>query len=316
MRDFKEIQDIFALTNFSDPLIRYHYLDHVGEKKYPIIGFSIGSDSPDVPTFGLFGGVHGLERVGTHLAITYLNNLFIRLSWDNELRESFKKFRLVSIPLINPAGMDLIQRSNANGVDLMRNCPVEADSHSAPLLGGHRITPLLPWYRGKLGSDLEAETQAVIKFVQDEMLSSPFSVSIDLHSGFGMRDRLWYPYARTKSPFPLTTQVQNLKSLLDKTLPHHIYKVEQQSDSYTTSGDLWDYIFDLQHNNSENKNVYIPLTLELGSWLWVKKNPLQVLSLLGLFNPVRKHRFERVMRRHILLFDFLVQATKNHKYWS
>lgn len=318
MKVFNELQDIQNLAKIDDPLISTKIIETIsfGNKEYPIISFSIGSNSPDVPVFGIFAGVHGLERVGTHLAITYLNNLFSRLSWDFELRESFKNFRIVSIPLINPAGMDLIKRSNANGVDLMRNAPVESDAKKKSLLSGHRISPLLPWYRGADPQKMEQETLAVIKFCQEQMLNSKFSMSIDLHSGFGLRDRLWYPFARTKNPFPLSYKIEQLERLLNKTLPHHIYKIEQQSDSYTTSGDLWDYIFDVYWAEKTDDKIFIPLTLELGSWLWVKKNPLQIFSILGLFNPIRKHRFDRVMRRHLLLFDFLGQAIKNHKHWS
>lgn len=317
MKSFNELEDIINLTKTKDELINVDTLETIEYRgrSYPIIAFTIGSQSNDVPVFGIFAGVHGLERVGTHLAITYLTNLFTRLSWDYELRDSFKNFRLICIPLINPAGMDLIKRSNANGVDLMRNCPVESDADSHSLLGGHRISPKLPWFRGFDSNKLELETQAVISFCQNKMLCSPFAISIDLHSGFGLRDRLWYPYARTKSAFPLTYKMNELESLLNKTLPHHIYKIEQQSDSYTTSGDLWDYIFDKDWEQKKG-NIFIPLTLELGSWLWVKKNPLQLFSILGLFNPIRKHRFERVMRRHLLLFDFLNQAIKNHKHWT
>ncbi|EQC45673.1 M14 family zinc carboxypeptidase [Bacteriovorax sp. Seq25_V] len=316
MREFQELKDIEELTKFSHPIVRHEILDTIDfkNKSYPLHAFSIGSQDPEAPTFGIFAGVHGLERVGTHLAISNLQNLFTRLSWDDELASSFSNFRLVCIPLINPVGMDLIYRSNGNGVDLMRNSPVESTEKTAPLLGGQRYSSKLPWYRGQEGV-IERENLAVINFVKKEMFPSKFSMALDLHSGFGMKDRLWFPYAKTRSPFPLTSEALQFKSLLDKTLPHHIYLIEQQSQSYTTSGDLWDYLFDLSHAQKESYGTFIPWTLELGSWLWVKKNPIQVLSVLGLFNPVRQHRFERVMRRHMLLFDFFTQAIKNHHNW-
>ena len=33
-------------------------------------------------------------------------------------------------------------------------------------------------------------------------------------------------------------------------------------------------------------NVFLPFTLEMGSWLWVRKNPRQMLDYFGYFNPV------------------------------
>jgi hypothetical protein len=313
----KEIKDIEEIINSEETLLSSTILDHiqVKDKSYPIYALTIGTTQKDVPTFGLFAGVHGLERVGTHLAITFLQNLLNQLSWDKELRSEFNNFRIVAIPLINPGGMAKIQRSNPNGIDLMRNAPVDAEEESFPLLAGHRISPKLPWYRGEKDQKMEKETMAVINFVKEEMFMAPFSMALDLHSGFGTKDRLWYPYAKTTKDFPYTPQMENILTLLNITLPHHIYTVEQQAVSYTANGDLWDYLFDLNYDNEQKKGHFIPFTLELGSWLWVKKNPAQILSLLGMFNPVKEHRFERVMRRHLMLFDFLKQATKNHKAW-
>lgn len=316
MKKFNELEDIQQFKMIKEDLLDYRELANVTSNgiNYPIVGITIGTKKKNVPTFGIFAGVHGLERVGTHIAIAFLNNLTNRLRWDQELRKEFENFRIVMIPLINPAGMNEVRRSNHNGVDLMRNSPVESDHKTPLLLGGHTYSPKLPWYRGN-PDKMEVETQTVVDFVKEEMFNSPFSMSIDLHSGFGMKDRLWYPYAKTKSPFPLKPEIRRMRELLDTSLPHHIYHIEQQSESYTTSGDLWDYLFDLNNDNPQKKGIFIPWTLELGSWLWVKKNPLQILSTLGMFNPVKQHRFDRVMRRHLLLFDFLIQATKNNSAW-
>ncbi|CAH2929990.1 MAG: FIG011155: Zinc carboxypeptidase-related protein [uncultured Paraburkholderia sp.] len=50
------------------------------------------------------------------------------------------------------------------------------------------------------------------------------------------------------------------------------------------------------------------MTLELGSWLWIKKNPRQLFSRQGFFNPVKAHRTARVLRRHANLLDFLARG--------
>ncbi len=60
---------------------------------------------------------------------------------------------------------------------------------------------------------------------------------------------------------------------------------------------------------------FLPLTLEMGSWLWVKKNPRQLLSRHGMFNPLIEHRQERVLRQHQLLLDFLSHAACAHALW-
>jgi hypothetical protein len=53
----------------------------------------------------------------------------------------------------------------------------------------------------------------------------------------------------------------------------------------------------------------------MGSWLWVKKNPRQMLSLLGFFNPLIAHRHARVLRRHIHWLEFIGRAACGHRGW-
>ncbi len=302
------------------PIIREHRLAEVQKNKrtYPIIGLSIGSERPAAPTLVLVGGVHGLEKIGSQVVIAYLATLFHQLTWDEHLYKSFEDMRIIAIPILNPGGMAHNTRSNPNGVDLMRNAPIESvDPSIHMLVSGHRLGPHLPWYRGALDAPMEIESQTLINFVKSEALCSKHCLAIDFHSGFGMKDRLWYPFAKTKSKFPRISEVLGLKDLLDQTYPHHIYKIESQSDSYTTHGDLWDYLFEIHESTSEYKdNLFIPWTLEMGSWMWIKKNPFQIFNPLGLFHPIKEHRFDRVMRRHILLIDFFLRAVRSPKSWS
>ena len=60
---------------------------------------------------------------------------------------------------------------------------------------------------------------------------------------------------------------------------------------------------------------FLPLTLEMGSWLWVKKNPRQLFSRRGIFNPLIAHRQQRVLRRHLPLLDFAVRAAGAWQLW-
>ncbi len=297
-------------------VVEHQVLDEVNYKNetYPIHAFSIGKKSPDIPVFGIFGGVHGLEQVGSHVVLSYLNYLFQLLSWDENTVRLFERVRLVSIPIINPVGIVHLMRSNGNGVDLMRNSPIDSYEKVVPLVGGHRLGKLIPWYRGKR-NEMELESRVLCDFVKEHVLSADNSITIDFHSGFGFKDRLWYPYACSTKPFDRKPMIDKLEKLFDKTVPHHIYKIEPQSDNYTTHGDLWDYLYFYRKEKFPEKN-FIPLTLEMGSWIWLKKNPLQLFSKGGLFNPIKNHRFDRAMRRHFLMIDFFLRASANPNLWN
>ena len=310
-----EVQRIAAHS--ARDIIRVEELAMIAHRdlKLPLLSFEFGSKDPNAPVFFLTGGVHGLERIGTRVIISYLKTLTHLANWDSSTRDLLSRVRFSIIPIVNPVGMYLGRRSNGNGVDLMRNAPVEADPGSkVGIAGGHRISNRLPWYRGHAGADMEAENKAVVKYFEESFAKSKSIIGLDVHSGFGSVDRLWFPYARTAKPFPNLSEVFQLTSLLDRVYPHHIYQVEPQADSYTTHGDVWDYLYD--RRRTANGSIFLPMTLELGSWLWIKKNPRQLFSILGIFNPLLPHRTSRILRRHLHLLDFLLRASASPEVWS
>lgn len=260
---------------------------------------------------GFFAGVHGLERIGTRVLLAFLQGLVARLAWDAVLHRQLESLRLVFMPLVNPAGMRRGTRANAAGVDLMRNAPVDAIESVAPLVGGQRISSGLPWYRGRAGEPMQVESLALCELAERELLRRPFSIALDCHSGFGMSDRLWFPYACRRAPFPRVAELHALTEIFARSNGNHPYVVEPQSRHYLAHGDLWDYL----SLRSDPERVFLPLTLEMGSWLWVKKNPRQFFSRAGLFNPAVGHRERRVLRRHLPLLDFLLRATQSWQRW-
>ena len=279
---------------------------------FPVYGIALGSSAPDVPVAGFFGGVHGLERIGSEVVLAYLHNLVMRLQWDSVLRHQLEQVRLVFMPIVNPAGMALGTRANAQGIDLMRNAPVEAVGPVPYLVGGQRRSHHLPWYRGREGAPMAAENQALCAWVEAQMLSSPFSIALDCHSGFGLQDRIWFPFAHTRKPIAHLAEVQALKTIFFRSYHHHSYVFEPQSQQYLTHGDVWDYLY---QKAIDKDTVLLPLTLEMGSWLWVKKNPRQLFSRHGIFNPLIAHRQQRVLRRHLSLLDFVGRAAASHTLW-
>ncbi len=284
-----------------------------GGKRFPVYQLALGNPDPNLPAIGFFGGIHGLERIGTQVLLCFLRGLLARLSWDRSLHHLLKDVRLVFMPLINPGGMWQSTRCNPQGVDLMRNAPIEAEGRVPFLLGGHRISPRLPWYRGAAGGAMESENQALCRIVQEELLARPFSIAVDCHSGFGLRDRVWFPHAHSMHPIANLAEILALEELFRQAQPNNRYLFEPQSRQYRTHGDVWDYLY-LQAQQDKSK-TFLPLTLEMGSWLWVKKNPRQLFSRHGMFNPTVEHRLHRVLRRHSVWLDFLMRAAGGYDSW-
>ena len=316
--NFYELELVLELAEKASAVGRVHQEAIVAYRDvgFPILSFSFGCEDVDAPVLAFIGGVHGLERVGTRVVLSYLRTVIELLAWDETMRHVLDRCRLVFYPLVNPAGMAWGMRSNPNGVDLMRNAPIDAESPGKlSLVAGHRISPALPWYRGRKNQPMQQEAQLLCDYVRRELWQSKFVFLVDVHSGFGMVDRFWFPYACSRRPFVHIDLAYKLYTMLGAAIPQHVYKVEPQSNSYITHGDIWDYLYG-QWVLERPERVFLPLCLEMGSWLWVKKNPKQLFSLAGVFNPILPHRLQRTMRRHLVLFDFLLRSVYSHESWS
>lgn len=279
----------------------------------PLYRVNIGNAPAGSPTLLLVGGVHGLERIGTQVVLAWMQSLANRLRWDQHLAALLDQVRVIVMPILNPGGMFLNQRSNPSGVDLMRNAPISAQGPSTFLLGGQQLSPRLPWFIGKPQETMEPENLALQAVIDEALQESPFSLSLDCHSGFGWQDQLWFPYAYRRRPMRKIAAVFALKLLWEQAYPDHNYLIEPQSAHYLTHGDLWDYFY--KRHNRQSPGTFLPLTLEMGSWRWIRKRPRQLLRLQGLFNPLVPHRLQRVLRSHLLLMNFLLEATAQHQNW-
>lgn len=315
-----ELTELQRLVEDCHPYMEVRALCTVrcGERRFPVHAFSLGSASPQAPAVGFFGGVHGLERIGADVVMAYMRSLLMRLPWDTVLQRQLQELRLVFMPLVNPGGLWLGTRANPRGVDLMRNAPVEATEPVPFMLGGQRISSGLPWYRGREDAPMEAESAALCKLVEEELLGRRFSLALDCHSGFGSEDRIWFPYAHTARPIGHLPEMHALRTIFEQSHAHHRYVFEPQSRQYLTHGDLWDHLYQRANGKGgriRNERIFLPLTLEMGSWLWIKKNPRQIFSRIGIFNPLIVHRQQRVMRRHIALLDFFTRAASSHQRW-
>lgn len=310
-----ELVELERIVGIGSPHLRLEVLSEVSTEggRFPLCAITLGAAGVDAPAVGFFGGVHGLERIGSHVVLHYLRSLVMQLQWDTVLQRQLESLRMVFMPIVNPGGMWRGTRANPSGVDLMRNAPVEATERALFMIGGQRLSANLPWYRGARGAPMEQEAAAVCAVVERELLAREFSIAIDFHSGFGLNDRIWFPYAHTTRPFAHLPEMHRLKQIFEQTHPHHRYVFEPQSRQYLAHGDLWDFL----HRRAVDApgRTFLPLTLEMGSWIWVKKNPRQLFSRHGIFNPQIEHRQQRVLRRHVAWMDFVARCACSYRAW-
>lgn len=311
-----ELRLLERVIRKGEPWLRVNTLADVedGSLTLPLYSLEMGSVRADAPVLLLTGGVHGIERIGTQLLLTKLLSLLHRLEWDEGLQQDMEHVRLVLFPLVNPVGMAHGWRSNGNGIDLMRNAPLDAETPGPWPVAGHRLGRWLPWYRGARAAPMQTEADALCRLVSAQIAQAPFALSLDCHSGFGMRDRIWFPYAGSNRLLEHAAEIHALFRLFERAHPNHPYIIEPQWHQYRTHGDLWDYLYRQQLAEHPGQ-VFLPLTLEMGSWLWVKKNLRQLTSYTGLFNPLVPHRRRRAMRRHGQLLEFLLRAVRSWHNW-
>ena len=318
MRD-KPFPELAQLENIIEQLgdrARVEIVERITYKNqtFPIYCIVLGTLRPDAPVLAYFGGVHGLEKIGSEVILSYMQTIVHLLDWDKEFAARLENSRLVFVPIVNPVGVYRRTRCNGAGVDLMRNAPIEGIG-ATKLYSGHRLSPLLPWFRGDT-TQMEKESLALCRVINQYLSDAPVSIAIDLHSGFGIRDRLWFPYASSHKPFPALAETYAWKQLFSRCYPHHFYKIEPMSQEYVISGDLWDYLYDDFFKRNGGKKLFLPLTLEMGSWLWLRKSPLNLFQRHGLFHPLSPHRQQRILRRHITLFDFLYRSILYPESWA
>ncbi|KJY83332.1 zinc carboxypeptidase [Vibrio galatheae] len=307
----REIHHIEQLAEQYPQHVRLTLLDNITHQSQslPLYALEIGTRDQDAPCLFFTGAVHGVERIGSQIILAFIKSLLRRIEWDQQLRESLNVVRIVTVPVVNPWGVALKQRANHHGVDLMRNAPIESDNPAYHLYAGQNLSSWLPWYRGN-PDNMEQELQTLSRCILSYSKQSRTTLLLDLHSGFGTRDRLWFPYAHHRNPPSNLSQYYLLYRLFRKSYPHYeLYQFEPQWHQYTTHGDFWDWML-TQHQMQSNCS-FLPLTLELGSWLWVKKNPIQMLRFSQLFHPTKPHRIKRVQRRHTTLLSYLIQVLNN-----
>ena len=84
---FAEYEDLKAILDQGSASFEIHTAceTSVRGRQFAVYTASIGSTDPLAPAIGFFGGIHGLERIGSQLVLDYMRALLARLEWDELL---------------------------------------------------------------------------------------------------------------------------------------------------------------------------------------------------------------------------------------
>ena len=285
--------------------------------RFPIYGLTIGKPSAlKKNPVGIVAGVHGLETIGIRILLDFLFHCLENPDFFPEIQKG--KIGIHALPMVNPGGVALRRRSNPAGVDLMRNSGVEA-VHSLHFFGGHRFSNRLPYFRGQ---SLEPESRTLYRFVYESFFNVKDQLIpvVDVHSGFGSVDHVWWPYAGTKEPCRDDALFQAMGRFFKIQAGHSHLNFGPQSESYTTHGDLWDLFYDhywkLHESERKWKSRFLPLTLEVGTWSDLRENPTKVFNRKSIFNPDGQKKRDTIARYRKFLRDLFRTALTRESDWN
>jgi predicted deacylase len=229
------------------------------------------------------GGMHGIEVIGTELALHLLDALTTDAP-SASATALLEACDVTVLPCVNPDGRRIslasvtapgprapASRRNANGVDLNRNWPRPAGvrNHWLPVSGtGIRW---LPWYRGPSPSS-EPETAAVMAFLAER----PPAALLDLHS---CGQILVYPWtSKREIPADEAGYWQMIDALRARQRTW-TYRAKQSRDWYPIVGSMDDYAYDEWGT--------LMVTVEVGQVAGsVKRRPWLLRRSFWLTNPL------------------------------
>ena len=131
------------------------------------------SDNPDIeenePEFRYISTMHGDEPIGTELILYLIDRLLNDYGSDARITDLVNETEIWLMPLMNPDGLELGTRANANGLDLNRSFPTFASNFTGTIYDGEPL--------GDAGR--QPEVAAVMNWTAE----SSFALSANLHTG-------------------------------------------------------------------------------------------------------------------------------------
>ena len=92
-RKFPELEQLERIIDRLGDKAHTQIIEKIDHKKhkFPIHCITLGSTNPDAPVLAFFGGVHGLEKIGSEVILSYMETISELLDWDEELMSRLEK---------------------------------------------------------------------------------------------------------------------------------------------------------------------------------------------------------------------------------
>jgi len=237
----------------SDLMVRYKLGESAGKNDiWCCIVSSEKNELQSKPASLIIGGHHGRECIGSEALYYTINYLLNNYSSNAQIRTWIDQSAILLIPLLNPDGHDIIERKNANGVDLNRNYTFNWGNDGA----SHE--PSSEIYCGPNPLS-ESETQVAnqMKIFDDLFIEyKNIKSTLDIHSG---TEIILHPWGHTKDPAPdydvfkkLCQQMEKKSQEMRVQFFEHIPAISL----YPVAGDYMDHIYQLYHCISFVVEIY------------------------------------------------------------
>lgn len=240
---------VMAAVDEAGPRARHRVIGHSVEGR-PLHAITVAAPdrTPDRsrPHALIQGGMHGVEVIGTEVAL-HLLRFLTQPGPAGSVATLLDLADVTVVPCVNPDGRQASMRSvasprrlptprrNTSGVDLNRNWPRPSGvgDHWLPIAG--TPNPRLPWYRGPEPLS-EPESRAVLSVLEDR----PPAAMLDLHSA---GEILIYPWTSKAEPPP---DEAGFWQMIDAFRARQTwrYTAKQSREWYPIIGSLDDYAYE------------------------------------------------------------------------
>ena len=243
----------------------------------PIHALRFGAADPTLAALLVTGGVHGLERIGTTSRSRFSRRSSRASSGTRCCTSCSRACASSSCRCVNPVGMARGSRANGSGVDLMRNAPAASLRwHAARRRPALLVAAAL--VHGRRRARWSPNRRPCVRLVERELFASPLAIAARPALGLRPhRSALVSVRAHARAAARSRPRSTRSSALLDDDAAEprlsRSSRPRASTRSAATSGTTSTIA-----GAARAAASLISLTLEMGSWSWVRKNPLQGLS--------------------------------------